>query len=140
MKEIWKIKQERELKQSALFTATGLFWAFSNEQFEKNKTPLEPGDKYVRLPHGGFLPKSNLDTMLSGMEEINAWFKAAVNENKETRRALIAYELNNHEAYYTGSIDSACDALGPDFTPAEVRKVYNQEQGINFDPRHPIEA
>lgn len=135
--EIYQIKIEREKKQSQLFTATGLFWAFSNEQFEKNKTPLEPGDKYVRLPHGGFLPKSNLDTMLTGMEEINKWFKAEINANKETRRAHIAYELNNHEAFYTGCIDSTCAALGDDYTPAEVRKVYNQEQGINFDPRHP---
>ena len=128
MKTIFEIKQEREAKQTELFKAVGLFWAFSNEQFTKNKTPLKEGEKYVSIGMGGYLPKGNVDQFLNGMKEINAWFKAEVNQNKETRRALIAYELANHEAYYTGEVDATLDALGSDFTRPEVVKVYNEER------------
>ena len=47
------IRGEREKRMSELFERTGVFFAFSNEQFEENRTPLAEGEKYVALGGGG---------------------------------------------------------------------------------------
>lgn len=121
---IGALKMEREQKQSKLFTECAVFFAFSDEQFQENKTPLQEGEKYVRLGMGGFLPKGKLDQFLEGMDTINKWFKGATS-GKELRKAHILYELNNHEAFYTRDIESTVEALGGDYTEEEVQEVYN---------------
>ncbi len=124
---IHEIKAEREKRISAILTKNGVFFAFSNEQFEKNKTPLEEGDKYVNIGMGGYLPKSKADSYLKDMADDDQWFKDQVKANDQ-RMAHIAYELANHECYYTGDIDSAVSALGDDYTFDEVHEVYIQER------------
>ena len=128
MKTIQDIKKEREEKQTQLFKECGLFWAFSNQQFAENKTPLKEGEKYVSIGAGGYLPKGNVDTFLNGMKEQDKWYAAEVKANKGARRANIVYELANHESYYTGDISAALSALGEEYTRKEVMKVYLEER------------
>jgi len=130
MRNIQDIKKEREEKQTQLFKECGLFWAFSNQQFAENKTPLKEGEKYVSIGAGGYLPKGNLDAFLKGMKEQDKWYKAEIKANKGARRANIAYELANHEAYYTGDISDAMEALGKEYTKKEVLKVYLEEKPL----------
>ncbi len=115
---------ERE-KYNTLYTDCHVFWAFDQKQFVDGsaKHPLQEGEKYVSIGAGGFLPKSNLDNLINGSKEIKAWFSAETKKGK-ARAGLIAYELNNHECYYTGSIDSALDALGEGYTYEEVKTIY----------------
>ena len=124
---IHEIKAEREKRISAIFKKHNVFFAFSTEQFEKYKIKLEEGDKYVSMGMGGFLPKSKADSYLKDMTDDDQWFKDQVKANDQ-RRAHIAYELANHECYYTGDIDSAVSALGDDYTFDEVHEVYIQER------------
>lgn len=128
IKTIQQIKDERQAKLDALMTTCGVFWAFSDAQFYENKTPLKEGDKYVSMGMGGYMPKSNVDSFKNGMNAINKEYKAEIKANKGARRANIAYELSNHECYYTGDITDALKALGPGYTRAEVKKVYNEER------------
>lgn len=128
MKTLQEIKEEKEQSISALLTSCLVFFAFSEEQFKKNKTHLEEGEKYVSMGHGGFLPKSKVSAYLQGMKDINKGFKDGIKKSKELRYEHIAYELNNHEAYYTGEIDDTIDALGAGYTKIEVWKVYQSEQ------------
>lgn len=128
IKTITDIKKEQEDKISQLFKDCSVFFAFSNEQFEQNKTPLQEGEKYVSAGAGGYMPKGQVDNYLNGMDAINKWYKAEIKATKGARRANIAYELGNHEAYYTGDVSSTLDALGSDYTRAEVAKVYNEER------------
>ncbi len=121
------IEKEAEQKRTALMTQCGLFWAFSNEQFTQNKTPLEPGEKYVSIGAGGYLPKGKLDAFLDGMKEISKWKKTEIKKKKELKHEHILYELNNHECFYTGDIQDAVDALP--YSRAEVMDVYLKEQG-----------
>ena len=130
---IYDLKKQQEDKHSELFKACGLFWAFSNEQFAENKTPLKEGEKYVSIGHGGYLPKGNVDMFTDGMAAINKWYKAQVNANKAIRRAQIAYELANYESYYTGDISDALNALGKGYTAKEVWKVYHEENKKNAE-------
>ena len=70
MKEIHEIRAEREDRMTALFNKVGLFFAFSNEQFEKNKTPLREGEEYVTVQGGGYMPKGNVDELKRGWDEL----------------------------------------------------------------------
>jgi len=124
MKTIHEIKKEEQDKLNTLFTQCLVFWAFSNEQFEQNKTPLQDGEKYVSIGAGGFLPKSKVKELTDGMKRIKAEYKAAIKSNK-ARKLNIAYELSNHEAYYTCDISDTLSAVGPDYTRDEVQAVYN---------------
>jgi outer membrane phospholipase A len=122
-----EIKQQKEDKVSALIKEAGMFFAFSNQQFDENKTPKAEGEKYVHLFAGAYLPKSKLNVYLDGMDAINKWFKEAIKDSK-LRREHIIYELSNHEAWYTGDIEDTLAALGSDYTAKEVWKVFNEEK------------
>ena len=125
-KTIHELKKEQDAQLETLFKECGLFWAFSVEQFQENKTPLKEGEKYVSIGAGGYLPKGNAGKLAEGMERIRKEFNAAVKANKGQRRELITYELRNHEAHYTGDISDTLEALGEGYTVKEVRKVYNE--------------
>ncbi len=121
------LKKEREERYNTLIKESLMFFAFSNEQFAANKTPLQEGEKYVSIGAGGYMPKGKVDFYLNGSKEIREWYKAAIKANK-VRRQEIAYELANHESYYTGDITSAFEALGEGYTLGEVLDVYNEER------------
>lgn len=125
MKTIPEIKKEQENKMTGIIKDCGVFFAFSNQQFDENKTPLIEGDKYVSMGAGGYLPKSQVENYLSSMKGLDKWYKAEIKANK-ARKAHILYELNNHEAYYTGSIETTLECLGTDYTEAEVLAVYRE--------------
>ena len=120
---------KKQKDTNALFTECRVFWAFSQKQFEENKTSLADGEKYVSIGAGGYLPKSNVDKLIAGMKKIDKEFKKAMKDEK-ARIAHIKYQLNNHEAYYTRDITSTLEALGEDFTREEVLSV--------FDGRHKV--
>lgn len=120
-----ELKIEKEQKVSQLMKDSLLFFAFSNDQFRENKTPLQEGEKYVHIGAGGYLPKGKLDSFLDGMEQINKWYKDAIQSNK-LREANILHELINHESFYIGDIEDAMSALGEGYTKEEVKKVYDE--------------
>lgn len=134
MKNLQQIKSEKEASVSNLLESCGVFFAFSNEQFNEGKTPLQEGEKYVSMGAGGYMPKGKVDTYLKGIKEINKQFKKDIAESKELRYAHIAYELNNHEAYYTMDIENTLSALGEDYKAKEVQAVFNKESAkhINY--------
>ena len=131
-RKIYEIKQERETMQSKLFAECGVFFAFSNEQFTANKTPLQEGEKYVSIGMGGYIPKNSLNKFLDGMKENRLWYNKEVRRNN-ARRQNIVYELANYECYYTGDIQPAIDALGAGYTTKEVLKVYNEERANHLN-------
>lgn len=128
---IQQIKQKRDDDINALYTQMGVFWAFSNEQWQENKTQLQEGEKYVSIGMGGYMPKHNVDALTAGSKAILATFKAQVAEHKQ-REAYILYELNNHEAGYTGDITDTLRALGSDYTAEEVQAVFKNNHKLLY--------
>lgn len=124
---IQQLNAEREQKQSKLMREVRLFWAFSDKQLEEGikQINLQQGEKLVSIGAGGYLPKGNVDTFINGMEQIRKEYKAAIKSNK-LKQKLIAYQLSNHECYYTGDITPALDSLGSEFTREEVIAVYRK--------------
>ena len=125
MTTINELKDQKQTKVDQLLNNCLIFFAFSNEQFDKNKTPLQEGEKYVSIGAGGYMPKSKVDAFTKGMKDINNWYKAEVKANKGMRTANILYELNKHEAFYTGEISDTLASLGRGYTAKEVWTVYN---------------
>ncbi len=128
-----EIKKKRADDMDALFKSLGVFWAFSNEQFKEGLDKLiennlfKSGEKLVELGGGGYIPKRNVELLIDGTNIIKEIFDREIKENN-ARIEHILYELNNHEAFYTGSIDDTMKALGKDFTADEVMEVYKNNQ------------
>lgn len=127
MNNLQTIKAEKESKISELIEKCSMFFAFSNEQFNQNKTPLQEGEKYVSIGMGSYLPKGQVDNYINGVKEINKWFKDTIKSNK-VRREHILYELCNHEAFYTNDIGDTLETLGEYYTEAEVMEVFRSER------------
>jgi hypothetical protein len=124
MKSIGQLKKEHQDKVTKFMDGCGIFFAFSNEQFVKNRTPLAEGEVYVALGAGAYIVKSKVSAYQSGMKQLTAEYKKEVTDNK-LRKANILHELNNHECFYTGDVEDALDALGSDYTLEEVMEVFN---------------
>lgn len=127
-----EIRKAKENATNKLFEECKVFWAFSKEQFEENKTPLKEGEKYVDIGAGGFMPRGNYDTLIKGMKTIDKDFKEKMKDVK-IREEHILYELNNHEAFYTMDTQSTKDALGDDYTIEEIIEVYNKFKKKNIN-------
>lgn len=132
---IGSLKAEKQRKLDEVITNAGVFFAFSDKQFQENKTPLMENEKYVSIGAGGYVPKSKLDQFINGCESVNKWYKAQIKQTKQLRYDNIAYELANHEAYYTCDIADTLQALGSGYTYAEVLKVYKAEKAKSSNQR-----
>lgn len=113
-----------EKMMNDLIDRVGVFFAFSNKQFEegKEKHPVAPGEKYTSIGMGGYLPSKNVEQYLEGITKIDEYRKSEMKRVK--REDAILYELCNHESFYTGSIDDAFAVLSDHYSREEVREVY----------------
>jgi len=132
MSVISDLKQELETQLSELFTKHKVFFAFSDKQFKETAAlhTLDKGDKFVLCGSGMVMPESNFKQFNMDFDVITKAHSEKINATPETRRAFIAYELGNHEAYYTHDIDSSFDAISAtlnDVTEQEVWGVFNEE-------------
>lgn len=125
-----EIKKQVEEKNSILFKECEVFFAFSDKQFNENKTPLKEDDKYVTFIGGGYLPKSNVEKLKEGMANTNSWEREQIKANN-LQETEIAYELNNHECYYTGEIDEVVDLFEGIYTVEEIKEVYYKHLNNN---------
>lgn len=128
-----EIQKQHQEKASAIMDKYGVFWAFSNQQFTENKTPLKDGDKYVSIGAGGYMPKSNLDSFLSELETVNNEKKRLIKEGRDTLKQAIRYELANHECYYTGDISDVVEMFKGQATRKQIIAVYNATKN-DFQP------
>ena len=128
--EIRKMKKEKEKMVSELFEKCGVFFAFSEKQFEENKTPLKEGEKYVSIGGGGYLPKGKVNELTEGMEAIERFGKQTV-KKKNLVEAEILDELQNHECFYTGDISDVVDLFEGTYTKQQIRDVYNKHREAN---------
>ena len=121
-----EIDKEREVKYGAILKELGIFWAFSDNSFNEQRVE---GVTYVAGCFGECIPEQNVDEYLKRLKELGAETKKAFAENVDMDE-YIAYELGNHEAFYTGEINDAMYAvLGyfPDVTEEDMWRVYRTE-------------
>ena len=112
-----------EEKQNALFNKTGTFFAFSQEQFNEK---AKEGIKYVNLGQGMLSPDENYIEVIETLKKI---YKDSINQDlKENGKdKIILRELENHEAFYVGSIEDTVHKLEDyPITEDEIRHVYQK--------------
>jgi hypothetical protein len=128
-----ELKLEFEKRFSVLMKASGMFFAFSDQQMEEGKKdcPLEPGDEYIRTYAGGVMPKSKSKDWNKDTDELQVWMQQTIKENN-LQESHIIYELRNHEAFYTGDIKDSMMSL-PYYSEVEVRTVFYKYLALGED-------
>ena len=119
-----------ESKQTEVFEELGVFFAFSNKQFEERRVE---GVEYVNMGMGMVAPKDNADEVMQRLEDI---YQECIKQQKEeyTAEEIIEYELCNHECYYTYDITDAYETLKPrGFTYDEVVEVFQKNKHLHYD-------
>ena len=126
-KDYQEVRQKTTEMMNELFTEMGVFWAFGNKQLEegiaKHKERFGEDCKLVRLPHGGFMPKMNVDELLERQKEIKEFEKKAL-ESGNLKEQHILYELNNYECFYVNDWTEAVNATG--YPEQDVIDVFNK--------------
>lgn len=119
--------QEIEIKktemQTELFNEVGLFWAFSNEQFDKNKTPLGESDKYMSFPGGGYFPKNNKNVLKEGLEKIHAFGRDQVKSAKLQEEEILR-QLYNRECFYICDATEVINMFAGIYTKQQILNVF----------------
>jgi len=110
-------------QQTEVFNKYGVFFAFSNKQFDESK---KDGVKYTSLGAGMIAPVEHAKTVMTEIIAIGeAYRKNDLSENG--KKKIIHRELANHEAQITGDIDDTVDALeGYGITRAEVQAEFGE--------------
>ena len=105
-----------DAKQTEVFNKYGLFFAFSNEQLDTNKTKLiesgllEPDDKLTNLGSGAIVPSKYAQ---QAVDELDTIYTDAIAQdiNENGIEAIIIRELDNHEYCITCDITDTVDKL-----------------------------
>lgn len=96
-----------ELQLSELWERYGAFFTFSNKQFNEKR---QEGVEYCHIIGGLVCPVNNAKVVVEEMNRIEAHHVKRMLEEVGVER-IIRYELNNHEAYYTGNVTDTCEAV-----------------------------
>lgn len=116
-----ELKKELSEKVQKLHDKTGVFWAFSNDQFKEGAKDAE---SVTKIGMGGFVPSVNYQELATQTKRLYQWFNEEVKKLEPEK--VILYELANHEAWYTGDITDAYEVLKDyGYTPEQVQKVLN---------------
>ena len=122
MRTYQDIQKEFEQEQTKLFEKFGVFFAFNTEQF-KEGAKGEKHFSYIGL--GTYLPTKNVKSFLKEYRSLQSWLELAVKYTDPEKTIL--YELQNHEAFYTGEIYDTMKVLADyGYTEKQVKEVYNK--------------
>lgn len=121
------LRAEKEAKHNQLINDCKMFFAFSNEQFNENKTELKEGEKYVSIGGGCYMPKSFVNNWIEGSENITSWYNSEVKKSKNEESEIL-YQLRNYECFYTYEVDDAYEVLKDRYTLEEVWSVFNKHK------------
>jgi hypothetical protein len=103
----WEAKQKREDLSKEIFDEIGVIFAFSNEQFDRQK---KENTVYVSLGGGLILPKENVKTFIEKTEELGQYFCNLVTKECDPIDVIV-YELGNYEYCITYDLSDTKEAL-----------------------------
>ena len=118
--KVQELKVQHQEQFNKCLSEHGVFWAFSNEQFEEGKTQLEEGDKYVSIGAGGYMPKSKYLPMLKALKVIDKTYRQNIKRVKGSVEEIIS-SVNDYE----GNIEDAIREFEGIYSPEYIMKVCN---------------
>ncbi len=138
--KVYEAKKVFDDKYSKALKDAGVFFAFSDEQFEQNKTHKNAGkEEYLPILYGGCIHKSNIEKFKYLENVLYYEFEKEYKDNT-TFDDVIEYELANYECYYTGDIERVVDvicSLYDDMTKLgafkNVERVYLQTKDNHYE-------
>lgn len=101
MQQFKKAFREYDIKSNQELNKTGIFYAFSEDQFNKNKIPKHATTDFINIGGGGYIHKSNKSKLDNYFNNILPRLKQELT-TKINITDLIEYELINYECYYIG--------------------------------------
>lgn len=119
------IKRYKELKDGLSkidLPKFDCFFAFSNEQFERNiKTirPLKEGEKLIRIAGGGFITEDGL----TRLNEYTSGFDEKI-KNECDPQEVYFYEYNNHECMFSYGDEDAINAISRYWDKDTINNLY----------------
>ena len=133
MAETYEQMKTRHQKEYEDFTKDCVFFAYSQEQFDKGMESLglKPNEthKIFHFDKGAFILRTKSNEQKKMFERFLAEQQQAIDDDTDGTgfvTEMFLYELINHECAYTGDILSALEEL--DLTVDEVKqnpKLYN---------------
>lgn len=121
-----EIKDKHSKNYNDIMTEHKVFFAFNNNQFDEGKAKIGITDNkdLCSIGAGGYMPKAKADKMTKLLAIENKRYKKELKEAKELKEQAILYELNNHEAFYTGRLDEVINIFKGLYTKEDIKKVY----------------
>ena len=126
MTQYLDIKKKNADNINAIMDQHQVFWAFSQSQLDEGKAKIGITDnkELTSIGMGGFLPKAKADSLFLAIEQENKRYRKELRQAKEAKEQAIAYELSNHEAYYTGDIEPVVKLFSGLYTAKDIQAVY----------------
>lgn len=132
MKNFRELKEEFDKLKNKELEKTGIFYAFSNEQWEKYKTHKDAQDnEYLSVGCGAYIHKSN-------KKKLDDYFKKILPQIKKDFASkieiddLIEYELSNRECYYTGEWDEIIPIIADYFPTMENEMLISKIKNVYY--------
>lgn len=134
------LKDEYDKKYDEELKRTGIFWAFSNKQFDDNKPYKNAPDKeYFAIGGGGYAHQSDKEKVKKFFNEIAPKLKSEF-IGKVKIEDMIEYELINHECFYTGDYIEVVDIISSYYSELskkeicnKIKEVYNKIKEKNIE-------
>lgn len=128
-----KVHEAKEIftnKYNEGLTNAGVFFAFSNSQFEENKTHKESTDnEYLSIGCGGYIHKSNIEKYKHLQNVLYKEFEEEYKNNTNIDD-VIEYELANHECYWTYDTESAIDVVSSLYSEISKEDIVNKVEEV----------
>jgi len=123
-----EIKDKHSKNYNDIMTEHEVFFAFNNNQFDEGKAKIGITDNkdLCSIGAGGYMPKTNADKMSQLLKEETKRYNKELREAKDQKEQAILYELNNHEAFYTGRLDEVIDIFKGFYTKEDIKAVYKK--------------
>jgi len=122
-----------EEAQTKALNENGAFFAFSNEQLNKQK---KKDIKYTSLGYGLIVPIENVNSIINALDKIH---EEGIKADKadHTKKEIIWRELANHEAHIVNSTADTIDALKDyNYSETDIKEVYKEY--FNYCVEHDI--
>ena len=108
-----KAYREYDKEVNLELSNTGIFYAFSKEQFNQNKPKKDASDtEYLSVGYGAYIHKKDKSKLDKYFNEIAPRLRQEL-VSKVNIEDFIHYELINHDCYYTGDYTEILEVLRP---------------------------
>lgn len=112
-----------------------MFFAFTDKQFDDGLAKVRADNKerrLIKLGAGCFIPADKIDRYNDGIQDLKDTFANTLSHHN-LHDDYIAYQLANHEAFYTYEIEDAWGAMIVPYTREKVLEVFNKVKQYHYN-------